>query len=286
MPGPDFIGIGMERAGSSWLFYMLASHPDIWVPPLKELHYFDSIENGHDWRYRQHLKARILAKAAPLLKSPQERPQYFKNYHNEYLQWDARYFTGKKSDNWYRALFDRKFTRGRISGEITATYAAVNEKTIADMAQNYPETKIILSIRDPVERTQSALFHHFRGIKMKEPRDIPEEEMLAWLDSRIYPDTSRVLELWSHYIAKENLILVDFTRIEKEPEALIRNLYERLAANASYRPAMAWQKIFSFRKESDSLPPAVLTKIMQMHEKERQKMFKFWPSFTKNWHNL
>ena len=60
---PGFIGIGMERAGTSWLFTQLASHPDIWVPPLKEIHYFDVIDPQAkflDHRYSYHLKSRAL----------------------------------------------------------------------------------------------------------------------------------------------------------------------------------------------------------------------------------
>ena len=50
---PDFIGVGTERAGTSWLFSMIAHHPGSWVPPLKELHFLDSIDTQtHEERIR------------------------------------------------------------------------------------------------------------------------------------------------------------------------------------------------------------------------------------------
>ena len=43
MAMPDFIGIGAQKAGTTWLYDMLAQNPSIWLPPLKEVHYFDYI---------------------------------------------------------------------------------------------------------------------------------------------------------------------------------------------------------------------------------------------------
>ena len=38
---PDFIGIGAQKAGTTWLHRNLQAHPGIWMPKEKELHYFD-----------------------------------------------------------------------------------------------------------------------------------------------------------------------------------------------------------------------------------------------------
>ena len=37
--GPDFVCIGMAKAGTGWLFDQLNSHPDFWMPPIKGLSY-------------------------------------------------------------------------------------------------------------------------------------------------------------------------------------------------------------------------------------------------------
>ena len=41
MPAPSFLCIGAQKAATSWLHKNLLEHPDVWMPPLKELHYFD-----------------------------------------------------------------------------------------------------------------------------------------------------------------------------------------------------------------------------------------------------
>ena len=37
---PHFLGIGAARAGTTWLSEQLNAHPDVWIPAIKELHYF------------------------------------------------------------------------------------------------------------------------------------------------------------------------------------------------------------------------------------------------------
>ena len=40
---PAFIGIGAGRSGTTWLWRMLRRHPRIFLPPRKEIHYFNDV---------------------------------------------------------------------------------------------------------------------------------------------------------------------------------------------------------------------------------------------------
>ena len=42
LPLPDFLGVGAQKAGTTWLWENLRRHPEIFVPDKKELHYFDN----------------------------------------------------------------------------------------------------------------------------------------------------------------------------------------------------------------------------------------------------
>jgi hypothetical protein len=44
---PDFVGVGVQRGGTSWWFDELAHHPDLHLPPdrPKEVHFFDGYSN-------------------------------------------------------------------------------------------------------------------------------------------------------------------------------------------------------------------------------------------------
>ncbi len=293
MAQPDFIGIGMERAGSSWVFYMLASHPDVWVPPIKELHYFDSIDPQSDarsWRYSKHFKIRVLGKAAPFVKKPEDRPQFFKNTYLRYLQWDLRYFLGDTNHEWYRSLFAPQFTKGRICGEITAAYSTLSENTIADLCKNFPQTKFIMSVRDPIERTKSALFHHFRGIHGRKINDCKEEELLEWLDEPLViarSDILRMIDLWQKH-AGNRLHLIDFEDIARNPDTLIHDLYTLLDLESTFRPPpkLIGEKVFSFKTGNDDLPVSVNDKIINMHKDARKIIKERYPALVKHWQNV
>lgn len=46
---PKFIVVGAQRAGTTWLYECLKEHPEVFVPDVKELHFFDlHYENGID----------------------------------------------------------------------------------------------------------------------------------------------------------------------------------------------------------------------------------------------
>ena len=38
---PSFLGIGVQKGGTSWLYENLRCHPELFLPDQKELHFFD-----------------------------------------------------------------------------------------------------------------------------------------------------------------------------------------------------------------------------------------------------
>ncbi|MHA1539599.1 MAG: sulfotransferase domain-containing protein [Alphaproteobacteria bacterium] len=47
---PDFLGIGAQKAGTSWLFEWLHTHPEVFMPAEKEIHFWDTHETkGYKW---------------------------------------------------------------------------------------------------------------------------------------------------------------------------------------------------------------------------------------------
>lgn len=53
---PDFVYIGTDKAGSTWLYDVLAWHPEVYVPRVKDLYYFDRFyHRGRSW-YAAHFR--------------------------------------------------------------------------------------------------------------------------------------------------------------------------------------------------------------------------------------
>ena len=62
---PTFLGIGAPKAGTTWVYSLLQSHPDVVVPThRKEIHYFDrNFDRGPDW-YQNFFPVREAAAVA------------------------------------------------------------------------------------------------------------------------------------------------------------------------------------------------------------------------------
>jgi hypothetical protein len=110
---PDFVGVGAQRAGTTWWFRLLSQHPGIKAPRgrRKELHFFD--------RFCAH----------------------------EMRQADVEA---------YHDLFARR--RGQIAGEWTPRYMG-DVCTPRLLHRAAPEAKLLVLLRDPVERFRSGMLH-------------------------------------------------------------------------------------------------------------------------------
>ena len=54
---PNFLFIGPAKSASTWIFEVLKSHPEVFVPPCKDIYFFDKYYNkGLDW-YSAHFMA-------------------------------------------------------------------------------------------------------------------------------------------------------------------------------------------------------------------------------------
>src|SRR5688572_30849108 len=95
--GPDFLVIGAQRAGTTWLHRVLRQHPLLWLAPVKELHYFDKPDIARtclDEKERRRLGLRRLLSFDP---------------------WDLRFWLGRRNDDWYARLFSDAQARGLVA---------------------------------------------------------------------------------------------------------------------------------------------------------------------------
>ena len=193
---PDFLGIGVQKGGTTTLQRLLEQHPDLFLPKQKELHYFSlHYSRGEAW-YRQQF-----ADAAP-----QQR-----------------------------------------CGEITPYYV-FHPQAPQRIHALLPKAKLILLLRDPVERALSQLAHSMRlGL---EPLELEQafaaeaerlegaEVVLAEPDGRhrshqehSYLARSRYeiqLERWLRLFPREQLFLRRSEDLFEQPEQLWSDLLDFL----------------------------------------------------------
>jgi hypothetical protein len=153
--GPDFLCIGMAKAGTGWLFDQVNAHPDFWMPPIKGLNYL-----GRPFKTMSNVTRRL----ERLGRTPNNKRQKFRDSNDrdaEFLQ-EAAALANKDQDlPAYAALFRHK--GDLLSGDVTPTYADLSATDIAGIATVMPEVKIVLLVRDPVSRAQSRLSMGYRN---------------------------------------------------------------------------------------------------------------------------
>ena len=104
---PCFLGIGTQKGGTTTLQRLLEQHPQVWLPPAKEL-------------------------------------QFFSLHYALGPAWYARQFAPADPE--------------QICGDITPYYL-FHPQAPQRIAQLLPAVKLIVLLRDPVERTLSQVFH-------------------------------------------------------------------------------------------------------------------------------
>jgi Sulfotransferase family len=150
--GPDVICIGMQKAGTRWLFDQLQYHPDFWMPPTKEIHYLD--------RDRPILKSvqTLLERARkgrkdPQVKFPHHRPWDERDI--EFLEEAAKLSGQPLNFEAYAALF--RFKGDLLSGDITPGYSGLGPDVIKQIPTYFPNVRIVFLIREPVSRAWSQI---------------------------------------------------------------------------------------------------------------------------------
>lgn len=175
---PDFLGIGVQKAGTSWLHANLRCHPQVCMPRKKELHYFD-------WRPHRSLKtyASEFAGSETLVKgeiTPYSAalPKWKIRYIHELMP-DARLilFLRNPIDRaWSQALMNLVVRKKRNFEEVRDEEfvehfrhpRTVTRGNYLGMIDNwtsvFPEERLFIGffeeVRDSPRELLSAVFHH------------------------------------------------------------------------------------------------------------------------------
>jgi hypothetical protein len=185
---PDFVGIGTQKAGTTWWYEAISSHPHVYSRPdiHKERHYFD--------RY-------------------------------------AMLPFGPDDSKRYRDWFPRPHRM--MSGEWTPDYLGMPwVPPLVSLAA--PQAKLLVLMRDPVERISSGLAHARRDrghVTLADQKDAVARgfyhEPLCW---------------WLRHFPVEQILVLQFERCLQDPVGQISRTYEFLGLE-SFVPQTLVEKI-------------------------------------------
>ena len=117
-----FIGAGFQRSGTTWLYNQLRSNEEVYMPPKKEIHYFDRnyVYSNSELKNSYLLNRIFTVRWYKVLRRDILKCLNERNYKDLifYLKWHFSNY----NDEWYLNLFKKNY----VSGEITPSYSILN----------------------------------------------------------------------------------------------------------------------------------------------------------------
>ena len=274
MKYPNFLCIGAQKAGTSWLYAQLKNHPGIWVPFIKELHYFNRPEvkrNFYEFfskkwygKYMRHTLVR-----APL--------------NNSFL-WASRFLFLKRTDQYYSSLFEP--SAGQICGEVTPAYSRLKVAQVHKLHSLLPDCKIIYLLRNPVDRVWSQI--NMMKRKNKEYLSLTDDEIFELREIALYSNSSYMnsLKIWESVYSLDQIFIGFFDQIISAPEELLESLYSFLNIDSPSPQHLVDARKVINKGSANKLPQKLEKKITKRLLPElRDLNERFQNSYTNQWLN-
>lgn len=201
---PDFICIGLPKTATTWLYRVMKFHLQVDMTPVKEISYFASqgfkYSKGfwpmlfhRDWYNKK--KRATLREAIYLNLRSLVRTAGFYN-----ACWYIRFLFFPQNDKWYSRLFRRD--TNRISGDISPVYSFLKSEDVEKISRNFPEVKILLFLRDPVDRAWSHIKMDI-GMQGTIPLNVKSEEVHKAIDNILH--YTPLVNRWKQYFPGQRL---------------------------------------------------------------------------------
>lgn len=195
---PDFLIVGPQRTGTTWLHAMLRTHPEVFLSQPKELFYFSRIKTPGHPKFRSDDLGWYLSFF-------RERPDYYA-YKQAMALWRHR----------------RPY-QPKVRGEATASYATIDADVIEEIVTLNPAVKVVMMVRDPVERAWSHAKKDLARNRSRPLGDVTTEEFHAFFSDPYQLRCARYAECidcWSSRLAPGHLLVGRFEDVESRPREL------------------------------------------------------------------
>lgn len=227
---PSFLVIGAQKAGTSWLWVQLRKNPSIWLPPIKELHFFDHLHMPENRQWTTgHIRKGALEKLKWQINS---NPKAIDYSFIEYLSRLA--YKNMFTETWYCEAFDRPGAKNKILGDITPEYSTIPEEGIQYLKSFLPANlKLIYIIRDPISRALSQLRMNIERrnlsinkLSMKEWSELTNDKAI---NNR--GDYATYIPRWDKYFTNEQILYIPYKSLSISPEKTIETIENFIGAD-------------------------------------------------------
>jgi hypothetical protein len=197
MVDPTFVCIGAQKCGTTWLFQNIRQHPDVFVSPKKELHFFNqrnNYSNGIGW------------------------------YRRQFAGYSGQRAIGERTPNYFWTSTDQR--------EIEES--GLNRDIPKLVHSHYPDIKLILCLRNPVDRAVSAYYHHIRMRRISPNSRILDVKDRYGIVSMGFYDVH--LSRWLEVFPLDQFLILFYEDIVRNKEQTLRRVYRFIGVDDSFKP--------------------------------------------------
>ncbi len=277
---PDFIGIGAQKAGTTWLYRNLLAHPEIHMPR-KEVHYFDRRIDDHSNALTRLFGSRD-ADAQWRRQVKRLPTQMLKTPSLEDLVWNYRYFMTPYDDGWYASIFEQR--EGRVAGEITPAYSALDRDRIAHVFELMPDAKIVFFVRNPIERVWSHAVMSFDKAHKASAGSAPDEELFRKLgrkSTRKLSDYIGTLANWGAFYPEDRVFVGFLEDVRFCPEGLLKSIYDFLGVDPSFEPPRPSKKVHT--RSAEEMPTKAAVHLARNYRDEITQLHRRFGGYASFW---
>lgn len=201
----DFLCIGGQKCGTSWLNANLSQHPNVWTPFIKELHFFDVLHLGYEQEpLREAFRGAVHKRLSTVGGSALKR--YFELVLDEDFQF---------SDAWYEHIFSIA-PENSVRGETTPHYSCLPLPGIRHLLSMAPDVRVIYLIREPFDRALSSL-----RMAASSHRDLSQVEFVKSEAFQSRGDYKQNVDRWDAAVRMDRILYVPFGKIYSNPRSVI-----------------------------------------------------------------
>ncbi|WP_436644449.1 sulfotransferase family protein [Microbaculum sp. FT89] len=260
--------IGAPRSGTTWLYRNLRRHPDIFLPPVKEVRQFVGKANPQ-------VRTRIAETAA---RDPGEYDALWAK------AWAA---ADRHSEDDYRVLM-RGIVPSPVTMDISPVYCIAKRGQIAKFKRALGErVRIVMMLRNPIDRDFSHAKQHFHMVEEAfEARSV--ETYLQYLDQpsirrrNNYPET---LDLWSEVFGPDAIHVEFYEDIASDPFGVLERVAGHLgvAFDRAVFVETASRRVGAGGDASGIVPAELKPLLAERHRPLIEAMARRWPQRCRRW---
>jgi len=286
---PDFIGIGPPKTGTTWIYHNLSNHPQVDMPPDKEIRYFweryfVGTLTFKEWINSDHWHVR-------------GRRAFHKNRFRKHLsdlmsvrvdvgdlRWDIKYLSRKRTDRWYSSLFNQNL----VSGDITAKYCELPEQEIVKISQVFPDLKILVTLRDPIEREWSRAKMNLSKKPRRQLDHVTEPEFIDQFNDppqKESNDYAALIDRWCNHFDREQVLVLFYDELLENPFHYFSRLCDFLEITGPDQSAREQLEQYVFKGVSGEVPGEYKQVLFSMHREHILRLIDYFPTvnYPQNW---